>query len=61
MSDKKAVFLNESDLLRVEQIVLDHDKDDAFLFVRDVIKKAIDKEKASQMKRGGIWKENQKI
>jgi len=54
MSDKKAVFLNESDLIRVEQIVLDHDKDDAFLFVRDVIKKALDKENASQMKRENI-------
>ena len=54
MSDKKAVFLNESDLIRVEQIVLDNDKDDAFLFVRDVIKKALDKENASQMKRENI-------
>jgi len=54
MSDKKAVFLSENDLLRIEQIVLDHDKEDAFLFVRDVIKKAIDREKASQMKRENI-------
>ena len=54
MNDKKAVFLSEDDLLRIEQIVLDHDKEDAFLFVRDVIKKAIDREKASQMKRENI-------
>lgn len=54
MSDKKAIFLNEDDLLRIERIVLDHDRDDALLFVRDVIKKTIDKEKASQMKRENI-------
>jgi hypothetical protein len=54
MSDKKAVFLNEGDLIRIEQIVLDRDKEDALLFVRDVIKKTLDKEKASQMKRENI-------
>ena len=34
--------------------MLDHDKDDAFLFVRDVIKKFIDRDNASKMKREGI-------
>jgi len=51
MKDKKAIMLDGSDLLRIEQIVLDHDKEDAFLFIKDVIKKAIDKQNASQMKR----------
>ena len=51
MKDKKTIVLDESDLLRIEQIVLDHDKEDALLFIRDVIKKAIDKQNASQMKR----------
>ena len=54
MSDKKIISLNENDLLRIEQIVLDRDKDDAFLFVRDVIKKEIDRENASKMKRENI-------
>jgi len=54
MGGKKAVFFSESDFLRVEQIVLDHDKDDAFLFVRDVIKKSIDRENISKMKRENI-------
>lgn len=48
------VFLSENDLLRIEQIVLDYDKEDAFLFVRDLIKKALDREKISQMKRENI-------
>ena len=51
---KKTITLNESDLLRIEQIVLDHDKDNAFLFVKEVIKKEIDREKASKMKRENI-------
>lgn len=54
MSDKKAIFLSENDLLRIEQIVIDHNREDAFLFIKDVIKKAIDREKALQMKRDNI-------
>jgi len=54
MSVNKTITLNESDLLRIEQIVLDYDKDDAFLFIKDVIKKAIDRENASKMKRENI-------
>ncbi|MFA5039279.1 MAG: hypothetical protein WC732_06325 [Candidatus Omnitrophota bacterium] len=41
----------EEDLLRIEQIVIDRDKDGAWNFVKEVIKKQIDKENASKMKR----------
>jgi hypothetical protein len=54
MNSKKLISLNENDLLRIEQIVLDNDKEDALLFVKEVIKKEIDKENASKMKREGI-------
>ena len=54
MDKKKHISLNEDDLLKVEQIVLDHDKDGAFEFVKEVIKKQIDRENASKMKREGI-------
>jgi hypothetical protein len=54
MGQKKHIELDESDLLRIEQIVIDNDKDGAFLFVRDVVKKQIDKENASKMKREGV-------
>ena len=54
MGDKRVISFDESDVLRIERIVLDHDKDDAFIFVRDVIKKALDKENASRMKRENI-------
>jgi arsenite methyltransferase len=48
---KKIISLSEDDLLRIEQIVLDHDKDDAFTFIKEVIKKEIDRENASKMKK----------
>ena len=54
MEKKKIISLNEEDLFRVEQIVIDRDKDEALDFVREVIKKQIDKENASKMKREGI-------
>ena len=54
MDKKKHISLNEDDLLKVEQIVLDHDKDGALEFVKEVIKKQIDRENASKMKREGI-------
>jgi len=48
---KKTINLMEEDLLRIEQIVIDRDKDGAWNFVKEVIKKQIDKENASKMKR----------
>jgi len=54
MEKKKLISLNEDDLLKVEQIVVDRDKDGALDFVKEVIKKQIDRENASKMKREGI-------
>jgi len=51
---KKMINLSEEDLLRIEQIVLDRDKDEALDFIKEVIKKQIDKENASKLKREGI-------
>ena len=53
MTIKKPINLNEEDLLRIEQIVIDRDKDGALDFVKEVIKRQIDKEDASKMKREG--------
>lgn len=49
--DKKLIILNEKDLCKVEQIVIDRDKDAALEFIREVIKRQIDRENASKMKR----------
>ena len=54
MEKKKLISLNEDDLIKVEQIVIDRDKEEALNFVREVIKKQIDRENASKMKREGI-------
>jgi transcription initiation factor IIF auxiliary subunit len=54
MEKKKLISLNEDDLLKVEQIVLDRDKEGALDFVKEVVKKQIDREDASKMKREGI-------
>ena len=54
METKKLISLNEEELFKVEQIVLDHDKEGALDFVKEVIKKQIDRENASKMKREGI-------
>ncbi len=54
MMIKKTVNLSEEDLLRVEQIVIDRDKDRALDFIKEVIKKQIDRENASRMKREWI-------
>lgn len=50
MKEKKLISLGEDELLRVEQIVLDGDKEEALVFVKEVIKKQIDRENASKMK-----------
>lgn len=54
MEKKKLISLNESDLLKVEQIVLDCDKEGALIFIKEAIKKQIDRENVSKMKREGI-------
>lgn len=54
MTIKKTINLSEEDLLRIEQIVIDQDKDGALNFFKEVIKKQIDKENASKMRREGI-------
>jgi hypothetical protein len=54
MAIKKTINLTDDDLLRVEQIVIDRDKEEALDFVREVVKKQIDKENSSKIKREGI-------
>ena len=54
MEKKKLISLNEDDLLKVEQIVIDSDKEGALDFVKEVIKKQVDRENASKMKREGV-------
>jgi len=54
METKKLISLNEEDLFKVEQIVIDRDKEGALDFVKEVVKKQIDRENASKMKREGI-------
>ena len=54
MENKKLISLNEEDLFKVERIVIDRDKDGALEFVKEVIKKQIDRENSSKMKRQGI-------
>ncbi len=41
-------------MLKVEQIVIDRDKDGALDFVKEVIKRQVDRENASKMKRERI-------
>ena len=53
MEKKKFISLSEEDLLRIEQVVIDHDKDGALDFVKEVIKRQVDKDNASKMKREG--------
>lgn len=54
MNIKKIVNLIDDDLMRIEQIIIDRDKDEALDFVKTVIKKQIDKENASKIKREGL-------
>jgi hypothetical protein len=51
MDTKKIISLDENDLLRVEQIIIDRDKEEAFAFVKEVIKRQIDRQNASKMRR----------
>ena len=43
MTIKKTINLAEDDLLKVEQIVIDRDKEGALDFAKEVIKKQLDK------------------
>lgn len=52
--NKRIINLTNDDLLKVEQIVIDGDKDGALDFVKEVIKKQIDRDDSSKMKREGI-------
>jgi len=54
MTIKNYINLTEGDLLKIEQIVIDRDKEEALDFVKNVIKKQIDRENASKMKRERI-------
>ncbi len=54
MDTKKLISFDKNDLLKIEQIVIDHDKEGALDFVKEVIKKQIDRENASKMKRERI-------
>ena len=51
MKEKKLISLDEKDILRVEQIIVDRDKEDAFEFIKEVVKKQIDGQNASKMRR----------
>ena len=51
MKAKIFIGLGEDDLLTIEQIVLDHDKEGALTFIEEVIKKGIDREGKPKMKR----------
>lgn len=51
MNLKKNIPLNEKDVLRVEQIAIDGDRDDALLFIKEVVKREIDRESAAKMRR----------
>jgi len=49
MKAKKLISLSDDDFLRIEQIVIDHDKDGALVFIKEVIEKEIDRGNASKM------------
>ena len=52
MKTRMFIGLSEDDLLRMEQIALDHDAEEALAFIEQVIKKEVDRANASKMKRG---------
>lgn len=54
MDKKLLISLNEEDLFKIEQIVIDDDKEGAIDFIKEVIKKQIDREYAAQMRRQEI-------
>ena len=51
MKAKKLISLGEDDFLRVEQIAIDRDKEGALDFIMRVVKKQIDSQAASKMRR----------
>jgi len=54
MENKKFVSLTDEDMLKVEQIVLDRDSEGALDFVKEVVKKQIDRGNALKMERKGV-------
>ena len=50
MTNKKIIYLTDDDLIKVDQIVIDHDKEGALTFIEEVIKKGIDREGKPKMK-----------
>lgn len=54
MKTKIFVGLSEDDLLRIEQIVIDRDTEGALTFINEVVKKGIDRESNSKMKRENL-------
>ena len=51
MKPKIFIGLDEDSLLKIEQIVLDNDTEGALSFIKEVVKKGIDRESNSKMKR----------
>ena len=51
MKPKMFIGLDDDDLLKIEQIVLDNDTEEALTFVKEIVKKRIDRENNSKMKR----------
>ena len=51
MKAKILIGLSEEDLLRIEQITLDHDTEAALVFIEKVIRKEVDRASAAKMKR----------
>jgi len=51
---ERIINLTDKDLLKVEQIVIDRDQAGALDFVKEVIKKQMDRANASKMRREGI-------
>jgi hypothetical protein len=51
MKPKIFIGLDEGDLLKIEQIVLDRDAEAALVFIEQVIKKEVDRVNVSKMKR----------
>jgi hypothetical protein len=51
MKSKIFIGLDEDALLKIEQIVLDQDAEGALAFIEEVVKKGIDRENNSKMKK----------
>ena len=54
MKPKIFIGLDDDDLLKIEQIVLDNDTEGALNFIKEVVKKEVDRDNNSKMKRENI-------